>query len=320
MSSSPAGYDALAPRVTFFTGKGGVGKTTVVAALAVAAARRGHRPLVVELGHRASTSHVFGVPDIGYRPRSVGHGVFAMNMDFEAAVVDYVAEHVRLRAVAKRVVRSQALQRFFDAAPAVKEIVTLHRLTRLKEELVGDHSGRPEPRFHPILVDLDATGHALMFLGLPRVFDGIARGGPIRALLDSFLSLLADANGARLSLVTTLEELPVQETLELYAELLRDRSVTLGQLVINRIPRAPPGHGESEGLNSLEAQAPVGSALAADVALARRAQRSYARAMQQRERLERTVSLPRAELPELELDETMLSDLGERLVLGSDAA
>lgn len=312
MTPSPAGYDVLAPRVTFFTGKGGVGKTTVVAALAVAAARRGHSPLVVELGHRASTCHAFGVSEVGYAPAPVGHGVHAMNMDFEEAVVDYVAERVRLRAVAERVVRSKALRHFFDAAPAVTEIVTLHRLTRLSEERLGD-----APRYHPILVDLDATGHALMFLGLPHVFDGIARGGPIRALLDSFVALLADPAGARLSLVTTPEELPTQETLALYRQLNADRSVALGQLVINRVPWAPPGLREPAQLAALEAHAAAGSTLAADVALARRAQRSFARAADQRQRLADGIPLPRVELPELdELTETALGDLGERLIRG----
>ncbi len=152
---------------------------------------------------------VFGVRGIGYEPKDVGHGVHAMNVDVREALVDYLTEHVRVRGIARRILGNRALGRFFDAAPAVAEIATLNKLRALS---LAERGGRP--LWRPILVDLDATGHALMFLEMPRVFDAIARSGPLRRLLDSVVALLGDPATTVLHLVTLPGELPVQETIE----------------------------------------------------------------------------------------------------------
>ena len=220
--------DPFATRLSLFTGKGGVGKTTVVAALALEAARRGRRPLIVELGHRASIQSVFGVPTIGHTPTEVRPGVSATNFDLDAALQDYIADHIPIPALARRISRSPSLARFFEAAPAVAEVLTLQRL----EQFLAD-------RWDPILVDLDATGHALMFLELPRVFEGLVSDGPIRQLLDGFSSLLSDSDRTALHLVTLPGRLPVQETLELHQRLAHDHAIRLGVLFANRIPTPP---------------------------------------------------------------------------------
>jgi anion-transporting ArsA/GET3 family ATPase len=156
-------------RLLLFTGKGGVGKTTLVGALAIEAARRGRRPLIVELGHRASMEAVFQVDHIGYAPRDVGRGVHAMNLDFESALGEYFEEHIPIQRVARTIMRNKTLQKFFHAAPSVPEVATLNKISALEAERVQGGGYR----WDPILVDLDATGHALMLLNLPSVMNGL---------------------------------------------------------------------------------------------------------------------------------------------------
>ncbi len=206
-----------------FTGKGGVGKTTVAAALAIEAARRGGRPVIVELGHRSSLANVLGVASdrISHAPSEVLASVFASNVAIDAALVDYLARRVRSRAIAKRIGQSAPLATFFEAAPAVPELLTLEHVEALLS------------RFDPVLVDLDATGHALMFLELPRLLAEIAPRGPIGELVRGLGALLTDPARTRVHLVTLPLALPIEETLELHAA-LRARETPLGALFVNR--------------------------------------------------------------------------------------
>ena len=279
-------------RLQLFTGKGGVGKSSVVAALALEAAARGLRPLIVELGHRASMQGVFGSNGIGYEPSPLGHGVSAMNMDFQRALIDYLTEHVKVRAISRAIVDNRALRGFFDAAPAVPEIVTLNRLRQLLDARLDGSS-----RYHPILVDLDATGHALMLLELPSVLDGLIGTGPLRRLLASLSSMIKDPELTRLHIVTLPGELPAQETIELHAKLVQ-QGVPLGALIVNQVPEVPFGP-EAALLDELEARARRASqnGLMMEVALGRRSLARSELASFQIERLTRALPLPVIRLP-----------------------
>jgi len=268
-------------RLSFFTGKGGVGKSTVVASLAVEARRRGRTPLVVELGHRATMQALFDVEHIGHDFVEVMDGVFATNVDSDRALADYVRQHVRVGALANRIAGSESLRRFFAAAPAVTEVLTLLRLEQLWSE-----------RWDPILVDLDATGHALMFLGLPSVFDGLVPEGPIRRLLDGFASLLRDGDRSQLHLVTLPAQLPVQETLELHERLKTEHSIRLGTLFVNRV--RPPAIPESARA-ALDAAVATGPA-EEDLALLRAEQARHDDAQRQLARLA-TIDMRQVRLP-----------------------
>lgn len=210
------------------TGKGGVGKTTLAVGLAMEAARRGGRPIVVELGHRSSLAHVLRVaPErVTHAPFEVRSGVWASNVAIDAALLDYLARRVRSRAIARRIVESAPLATFFEAAPAVPELLALEHVQALLE------------RFDPVIVDLDATGHALMFLELPRLLAELAPRGPIGELVRGLGALLTDRQTTRVHLVTLPLALPIEETLELYAA-LRARGTPLGSIVVNRRGHRP---------------------------------------------------------------------------------
>lgn len=276
--------DPFATRLSLFTGKGGVGKTTVVAALATEAARRGRRPLVVELGHRASMQAVFGVPHIGHTPVEVSEGVFATNIDLDAALRDYIADHVPIAPLAKRIAESRSMAKFFEAAPAVGEVLTLQRLEQL---LDGP--------WDPVLVDFDATGHALMFLELPRVFDGLVSDGPVHRLLESFAGLLSDPDRTAIHLVTLPAALPVQETVELYETLRDEHAVRRGCLYVNRMP-APPAS-PVEAISRWLERIPEAHPARADLALLSAQHRLHRRAQTQLRRLRSAVDMPHIPLP-----------------------
>jgi anion-transporting ArsA/GET3 family ATPase len=181
--------------------------------------------------------------------------------------------------------------------PAVGEIATINKLRQLEAERgPGD-----APRWQPIFVDLDATGHALMFLELRSVLDGIMGAGPMRKLVESTAEMIANPNVSSLQLVTTPDELPVTETIELYQRLAAARSCAFGSVVVNRVPAphlpAEPG----AVLRAIElAAAAVGEReVLADVAFGRQAVAASARARAQIERLRKSVPLPIVELPKL---------------------
>jgi anion-transporting ArsA/GET3 family ATPase len=228
------------PHLHLFTGKGGVGKTTLVAALALASAAQGRRPVVVELGHRSSLAGVLGLAPgaIGHAPTEVVRGVWASNVSLEHALADYLARRVRSRALGSRIAASRGLATFFEAAPAVPELLALEHVAELMA------------RFDIVLVDLDATGHALMFLELPALLSDVAPAGPIGELVRGLGAILGDAARTRVHLVTLPLALSVEETLELEAELSR-RRVPLGTIVVNQRAERPLAPGEEAEARAL---------------------------------------------------------------------
>jgi arsenite-transporting ATPase len=301
-------------RLLLFTGKGGVGKTTCVAALALEAARRGRRPLIVELGHRASMEGVFETSEIGYVPREVGKGVSAMNLEFESALEEYFVEHIPVQRVARTIMRNKTLQKFFHAAPSVAEVAILNKISALEAEREGS-----KPRWDPIFVDLDATGHAIMLLNLPSVMKGLIGDGPLRRMVDGFSSLLKDPRKTLLSLVTLPRELPAQETIELYQRLRKQHDVELGLLFVNQVPERPLSPNQAGWLDRVGQRANEAgmTTLADDVVLARRAMRQHATARSQINRMRKDIALPLVELPMLfdaALGLAGLAELGRDLV------
>lgn len=285
-------------RFQLFTGKGGVGKSTLVAGLAVQAAAQGRRPLIVELGHRTSMQAIFGVAELSYDIRALAEGVMAMKMEFERSLYDYFEQHVPVKRVSRAIVANPVLQRFFRAAPAVSEIATLAKLQRLVQE---QRPGASVFRWDPILVDMDATGHALMLLDLPRVMDELVGDGPLRGLVSGFAELLRDRSTTRLNIVTLPRELPVSETCELYGKLEQAHRVPLGRLFVNRIPKPPLDEPELDLLArwSAGAHASGDTRLDSQFVVARRVINQCAEAQAQLEQLRARVELPLVCLPEL---------------------
>ncbi len=295
-------------RLLLFTGKGGVGKSTVVAALAVEAAAQGKRPLIVELGHRASMQSIFDVPEIGHDPVAVTPDgkIWAANIDFEEAIVDYVVDQVKIRRIARSITNNNTLQGLFRAAPAVREIVMLNKLRLFERD-----ETRGRPTWGPILVDLDATGHALMLLEMPRVIGGLLAGGPLRGLVDVLTGLFTDSSRTLLNLVTLPAEIPVQETLELYTRLRSDHGVPLGAVFVNNVPTPALSKDLRPLLPTVEAAARAAgeTELLADLGLAAQGLTRDDMVRDLIARMHTEVDMPLALLPRLGPDEHGLAAL-----------
>jgi anion-transporting ArsA/GET3 family ATPase len=310
--------DLFAARLQLVTGKGGVGKTSVAAALALAAARRGLRPLVVELTGRASLGDVLGTGPLSPYPTLAVRGVQTLSLQFDTLLSEYVAEHIPFAAIARRVAEHAGLKRFLMAAPGATEALTLDAMGRL---VLGSRSQRPE--FDRIFVDLDATGHSLMLLEVPHVIRELLGRGPLRRSLGRTSSVLEDGSLTRLHLVTVAETLAVQETLELWQRLKADYRVPLGALIINQYPADPIPHDMHCLLDSaLDEAATLPPAVQADLLLARAHVFAYRQARRETERLSMKTGLPTFALPQLvtlrpTLDE--LAELGAQLLAGSSS-
>lgn len=270
----------LSRQLQFFTGKGGVGKSSMAAALALRSARLGKRPLILDLGYRSTAEAIFGHPDVGYAPVEVAPGVHAAHMELEPALVDYVTQFLRMRGLATTVVHNQVLHRFLLAAPGVTELATLYRIAQLADS----ERGRT---WDPILIDLESTGHALMFFELPTVFGAIAEDGPLSRVLDRAVSLLHRPERTALHLVTLAEELPVLETVRLYHELKDQAHLPLGCLFVNGLQTSPFSKDDEALLQRLASD--PNQSWSSDVALGEDVIARHARA---RDCLEELAALP----------------------------
>jgi anion-transporting ArsA/GET3 family ATPase len=209
-------------RVVVVAGKGGVGKTTVTAALAVTAARAGMSVLVVEVEGKSGLTTAFGVPPLGYEETLLAEGVRARTISPDAALLDWL-ENNGLRRVSKRLVRSGALDVVSTAVPGMQDILVLGKVKQLERAAVADL----------ILVDAPAAGHAVSFLLSARGLVDAVRVGPVRKQAVEVVDLLSDPSRCRVLLVTIPEETPVNELVDT-AFAVEDRAgVALGPVIVN---------------------------------------------------------------------------------------
>jgi anion-transporting ArsA/GET3 family ATPase len=174
---TPAPSRLLDRRLLIVTGKGGTGKTSVAAALALAASRRGRRVLVVEVGRDEHVPRLFArdAKPVGYAGREIAPRIVAMRIDPYEALAEYLGLQLKLRAAVDLVFRNKAFRQLMDAAPGWRELITLGKVWHLEQ---AQDAGRP--RFDLIVVDAPATGHGLTFLDVPRVVASAVQAGPLR--------------------------------------------------------------------------------------------------------------------------------------------
>lgn len=216
------------------TGKGGVGKSTLSAALALVAARAGKRVVVCEVEGPSAVAPLLGEAkaEAGGPPQPIGHGVHLAVLHPEQGIKAWLAEKIRVPGILDLVFKQPVVGRFFRAAPAFSEMGVLYAISRLLDE--RDERGRP--RWDHVIVDLPASGHAVGMLEAPFVGKRIFAGGPVRALCESIERILLDHELATCAVVTLPEELPVNEALEL-SEKLRARGLHVDAVVANAVER-----------------------------------------------------------------------------------
>jgi len=308
MAATPQGL--LDKRVVVVTGKGGVGKTTVALSLALEAARQGQRTLLAELAGSHQVPAVFGQASQGYEQQQLAPRLSTLSITPEAAIEDYVVQQLRFRALYRVVFENRVMAPFVAAVPGLHDVVQLGKIWELEQ--ATDLRGRAT--WDLIVVDAPATGHGLTLLTSPRSMMALTVAGPFHDNARLVRDLVEDPSRTALVLVALPEELPVNETLDLY-ERLDELQAQVGLCVLNE--RHP------EPFDALEAWPGIRSALAQGPAPMAQAvgliDRQVARAQAQRtarRRLEEGLSVPTVELPFLfhrRLTQDDLTGLGRRL-------
>jgi anion-transporting ArsA/GET3 family ATPase len=222
--------DLLARRLLFFTGKGGVGKSTVTAATALLAAEQGQRVLVVEADDKGAIPGNFEQPSVGFEPREVYPGVCAMAMRTEDSLKEYLKLNLRVPVLGRLGPLARVLDFVATAAPGVKEILTVGKVCWEVRESI---EGRAD--WDLVVVDAAATGHIIGQLDAPRAIQELVSVGMVREQTDWMVELLSDPSVTSLNVVATPEEMPVNETIELVARARAELTVPLGAVVVNRV-------------------------------------------------------------------------------------
>jgi anion-transporting ArsA/GET3 family ATPase len=214
------------------SGKGGTGKTTVAAALAMALARDGGRTLLMEVEGRQGIAQVFDVPPLPYEERQVavapgGGEVWALAVDPEDALLDYLEIFYNLRRAGSALRRMGAVDFATTIAPGLRDVL----LTGKACEVVR-RSEKQEPNaYDAVVLDAPPTGRIARFLNVNSEVSGLAKVGPIRNHADLVMSVIASPRTA-VHLVTLLEEMPIQETIDGIDE-LRAASLPVGGVIVN---------------------------------------------------------------------------------------
>jgi anion-transporting ArsA/GET3 family ATPase len=222
--------DLLARRLLFFTGKGGVGKSTVTAATALLAAERGQRVLVVEADAKGNIPRHFEAGPVGFQPREVYPGVHVMAMRTEDSLKEYLRLNLRVPVLSRLGPLARALEFVATAAPGVKEILTVGKVCWEVRESI---EGRAD--WDLVVVDAAATGHIISQLDAPQGIKELVSVGMVRQQTDWMVEILADPEVTALNVVATPEEMPVNETIELVHRARAELSVPLGLVVVNRV-------------------------------------------------------------------------------------
>lgn len=223
-------------RLHVVTGKGGTGKTTTAAALALALASEGRTVLLVEVENRQGIAQVFDVPPLGYEPRKIanapgGGTVMGMAVEAKAALLEYLQMFYKLGPAAKVLEKFGAVDFATTIAPGIRDVLLTGKCY---EAVRRRDKGRPV--YDAVVLDAPPTGRIVRFLNVNHEVSGLARVGPIRNQADSITTLLRSGE-TLVHLVTLLEEMPVQETADGVRE-LESVGLPVGAVVVNLVREA----------------------------------------------------------------------------------
>ena len=269
--------DLLNRRLVVVMGKGGVGRTTVAAALGLVAARRGRRAIVCEVSGQA-------------RVAETGVDLTTISVDPEVAKLEWLERQLRSRRLARLLGRNRIFELLTAAAPGLAELVTIGKVWDLAQ--LGSRSRGANHDL--VILDAPATGQGLALLEAPATYVKVARAGPIHNQASRIAAFLRDPGSTAILGVALPEEMPVNETLEL-EDRLRERALHLEKVIVNGLYPDRFSRDEATRLADLDGRLTPGARAALATAIAEhgraRAQRAQLR------RMRRSVETPVSTLP-----------------------
>jgi anion-transporting ArsA/GET3 family ATPase len=220
-------------RLHFVTGKGGTGKSTIAAALALTLAAGGRKVLLIEVEGRQAIAQLFDVPPLPYQELKIataerGGQVNALAIDIEAAFLEYLDMFYNLGIAGRAMRRIGAIEFATTIAPGLRDVLLTGKI---KETVIRVDKNR-QPVYDAIVVDAPPTGRIARFLDVTKAVSDLAKGGPVHSQAEGVVKLLHSDQTA-IHLVTLLEALPVQETLEAIEE-LAEMDLPIGSVIVNR--------------------------------------------------------------------------------------
>lgn len=247
-------------RLHFVTGKGGTGKSTIAAALALTLAAGGRKVLLVEVEGRQGIAQLFDVPPLPYEEVKIataerGGQVNALAIDIEAAFLEYLDMFYNLGIAGRAMRRIGAIEFATTIAPGLRDVLLTGKI---KESVVRVSKGAKTPVYDAVVVDAPPTGRIARFLDVTKAVSDLAKGGPVHSQSEGVVKLLHSEQTA-IHLVTLLEALPVQETLEAIDE-LAGMQLPIGSVIVNRniasylqpadLAKAAEGHVDADSLRA----------------------------------------------------------------------
>ena len=277
----------LDKKLVVVTGKGGVGKTTVAAALGLLAARRGRRTVVCEVAQQERLAALFGAREIGHDEPELAPGLFAVSVVPEQATHEWLRHQLRSGALAGLLGHSRLFHYLTAAAPGVTELVTMGKVWDLAQPQRRTRGAR----YDTVIMDAPATGHALALLRASRTYANVARVGPIARQAARIDAFLRDSSQTGVLSVALPEEMPVNETVDLERRLGDELGMGVDRVIANAVLPDRFSAADAGRLRSFDGNPAVRAALA---------ERHRAAGQQEQlERLRAGVRAPVLELPYL---------------------
>jgi anion-transporting ArsA/GET3 family ATPase len=306
--------DILDKRLVFVTGKGGVGKTTVAAALGLVAARAGKRTIVCEVAQQERMSRVFRREGVGYTETQLETDLYAISIEPERSMEEYLRTQIKPSPLYSLLFDNRLFQYFAAATPGMRELVTIGKVWELAQFERRNPHAAP---YDLVIVDAPSTGHGLGFLATPRTFRDAARVGPISRQAGKIDAFITDPGSTGVVAVALPEEMPVNETVEFEQRLRDDMGMELDAVVVNELL---PERFDADEAERIEQAAASNGSPGVEAAL-KAALFEHRRAHTQRAEVERlTAELERAPLTlpflfEPELDLRSFEELSTELEL-----
>jgi anion-transporting ArsA/GET3 family ATPase len=284
----------LDKHLLYVTGKGGVGKTTVSAALGLAAAATGRRTIVCEVAAHDRVSRAFQREGVEREVEvELAENLWAITIDPNLALQEWLSKQLGGGPPVRLLARSSAFQYFIAAAPGAREMITIAKVFELAQLERWDRHNRT---YDLVIVDAPASGHGLAMLTTPHTFGEIARVGPIRRQADKISTMLSDPRRTGYVAVALAEEMPVNETIELRDRLEDAVGLGLDVVIVNGLYPERYTKAEAEAMRVAAANGLAPDALVA----VRAALTQHERSRQQKahvRRLRKEAGAPVLELP-----------------------